>query len=653
MALGGAGVSFDSTTPGVAATRGIAGLAERDPTRIPDEALLRRMSSAQSHRGPERDGLERGPGFGCATRGAPAEADGPARPFVAADGALTVACDGAIYNAPELRDSLARAGAPGLGIDPQAIVAELYRRRGVECLHALRGMFALAVWDARERTLLLGRDRLGTKPLVWAETRRGLAFGSECKAVLAAGGLDVELDPMSIDALFQIEYAIAPRTAFRGIQTLAPGHCLTARAGEVRIECWWDIQFPRGGVRPRRSTEEWVAGLRERMEDAVRVQSRGANAPAVWLSGGLDSSAVAALVARERGAPLDVHILGHDDSALDEAARGTLVESGDVALRAHRATLRDADFAAYPRAMWHAESPTSSGVEVAWWVLSREAAADRLALSGQGVGVVLAEKWIYRFEPWARHLARLPRGARRLALSGPLAPIARRHPWGAGLLRAPREPVFERFAALTGPRDADRRARLYSAEFRERLTGARAEGPGPAAALPGPGPDHPVDRLQWVDMKTNLAEFVQQKLERVAMSRGIEIRMPFLDHEFVEYAVCVPRDLLWRDGREKWILREALRGTLPESLRLRPKRGLRAPYARWLRQPLPEFAAELLSVEAIRARGYFDAAEVERRLARHRAGVEDARDSLFGVLAVHVLDEAFVARSRPWESPPA
>jgi asparagine synthase (glutamine-hydrolysing) len=629
--------------------RGIAGLSERDPARTPDEAVLRRMSAAQRHRGPEREGIERGPGFGFVARGASDEAEGPARPFVTSDGAVVVACDGAIYNAPELRAELARDGARLATPGPLETLAELYRRRGPDFLHALRGMFALAVWDARERRLLLARDRLGTKPFVWAETPEGLAFASECKAILSSGRVDAALDPAAIDWLFRIEYVVSPRTAFDGVRSLLPGHRLLYSAGAVRIERWWDVPFPAGGRRPRRDAGEWVEGLQERMVDAVRVQSRAARPVSVWLSGGLDSSAIAALVARDRGAPLDVHILGHEDPTLDERA-DTLVDLGDLPLRPHRGTMRDADFAEYPRAMWHAESPTSSGVETAWWILSRSAAASPLVLSGQGVGVVLAEKWIYRFEEWTRRLARLPRGVRRLALVGPLSP--RRRPWGAGAILAPREPVLERFAAMTGPRDAARRGRIFSGSLRERIAAARRNGAG-ADPLPQLPPGDPFDRLHWVDIKTNLVDFVQQKMERVAMGCGIEVRVPFLDHQFVEYAALVPPALLRRGPLEKWILREALKGILPEPLRLRPKRGLRAPYARWLREPLPEFAAELLSPGAIRAKGYFDPTEVGRRLERHRAGVEDARDSLFAVLAVHVLDELFVARARPWDGPPS
>lgn len=630
--------------------RGIAGLAERDPTRTPDEAILRRMSAAERHRGPVREGLERGPGFGFVARGATDEVQRPVRPFVTSDGAVVVACDGVIYNAPELRAGLEREGTRLVSGDPLETLAELYRRRGPDLLHALRGMFALAVWDARERRLLLARDRLGTKPCVWAETPEGLAFASECKAILATGRVGATLDPAAIDWLFRIEYVVSPHTAFEGIRSLLPGHRLLYSAGALRIECWWDVPFPAGGRRPRRDTGEWVEGLRERMEDAVRVQSRADRPVAVWLSGGLDSSAIAALVARERGAPLDVHILGHEDPLLDEGA-DTLVELGDLPLRPHRGTLRDADFAEYPRAMWHAESPSSSGVETAWWILSRSAAGGPPVLTGQGVGVVLAEQWIYRFEEWTRRLARLPRGLRRLALVGPLSP--RRRPWGAGAILAPRDPVLERFVALTGPRDAARRDRLFSGTLLERIAAVRGDGRGAEDPLPRPPPDDPFDRLHWTDMKTNLADFVQQKMERVAMGCGVEVRVPFVDHEFVEYAALLPPSLLRRGPLEKWILREALKGALPESLRLRPKRGLRAPYARWLREPLPEFAAELLSPRAIRARGYFDPAEVGRRLERHRAGVEDARDSLFAVLSVQVLDELFVARARPWEGPPS
>ena len=631
----------------VGAMRAIAGLAERDPARTPDEAILRRMSMAQRHRGPERQVIECRPGFGFAGRGVPEDAEDPARPPVKFDGDVVVACDGAIYNAPELRTELAREAGSLATAGLLEVLAALYRRRGPDFLHALRGVFALAVWDAREKRLLLARDRLGTKPLVWAATAEGLAFGSECKAILATGRTPPVLDAEAIDWLFRLEYVVSPFTVFAGLRSLLPGHRLLYSAGTVRIERWWDVPFPADGRRPRRTPEAWVEGLRERLEGAVRLQSRSTRPVGVWLSGGIDSTAIAALVARDRGTALDVHILGHEDPELDEGA-DTLVDLGGLSLNPHRATLHDADFAEYPRAMWHAESPTSSGVETAWWILSRSTAGSPPVLSGQGAGVVLGEKWIYRFEEWTRRLARLPAGVRRLALVGPLSP--RRRPWGAGALLAPREPTLERFVSMTGPRDAARRDRLFSASLRDRIASARREGGG-EELWPRPRHRVPFDRLHWVDMRTNLVDFVQQKMERVAMGWGVEVRVPFLDHEFVEYAALVPPRLLRRGPLEKWILREALKGLVPESLRLRPKRGLRSPYARWLREPLPEFAAELLSPATIRAKGYFDAAEVGRRLERHRTGAADARDSLFAVLSVHVLDELFISRPRAWEPP--
>lgn len=627
----------------------MGGLAPVDPGRVPDEALLERMAAAMGHRAPFAS-VRRGPGIGLVARGArPGAGVGTTD-----DGRVVAVVDGAILNSPELAREL-RARGHGVEDDDEArLVALLHRERGPGFLDFLRGPFALAVWDGTARELLLARDRLGERPLVYAETPAGLAFASECKPILAIDGPPESLDPAAIDCLFRFGYVISPRTIFPGLRTLLPGHRLRWSRGRARVERWWDVPFPaEPGPVPRRSDREWIEGLRERIDDAVAVHARSHGPVTSWLSGGLDSSLLTALLARSSEGELDVSTLAFEDPDYDETAAGTLAERAGLRLQVRRATLGDADFESYRRALWHVEAPSTSGVEVSWWVLARAAReGPDTVMSGQGADAVFAGTWLHRIEWWSRPLARLPLGWRRRLATGPLSP--RRRPWGAGALLAPAGPPFERYEALAGLRDRESRERLFSRGFRERVAEARRHGPRPIDAIGDALPADPSDRIQYVKLKTQTPDFAILKLERTAMAHGLQIRLPFLDRDVVEYVARVPASVRLRGRNGKWLLREAARGRVPESIRKRPKRGLSAPYARWLREPLPEPLAALMSDDALLSSGYFDPAEVARRLERHRSGVEDAAESLLGVLAVQTMDEAFVrARRAPGEDPPS
>ncbi len=628
---------------------GIAGLAYAEPTRVPDPEPLARMARAVRHRGPDGEGFHRAEGIGLAVRRlaivAPEDGD---QPVANEDGTLILTCNGEIYNAPELRRELESRGHRFRTGSDVEVVLHLYEERGDDCLHELRGMFALAVWDAPRRRLLLARDRLGIKSLNWARTRDGLAFGSEGKAIVAGGALEPEIDPAAVDDLLRFGFVVGPRSIFRGMRELLPGWKLAFHAGETRLERWW--RLPLGEKpRPDRSEREWAAALRERLTEAVRLHLRADVPVAAWLSGGIDSSTIVALAAREMSHPLEVYSLGFEDPDCDELAGGTLSdEAGAPPLHVERVILDRASFEAYPRAVWHAETPTTSALEIPRWVLSEATARGHKAvLTGEGSDELLGGYWWYRVDRWARPMALVPEAIRRAALE-PFWGVA---PWLVGAALAPAGPEIDRFAAIIGPRHATSREALYGPDFRRSIADARRGGPQPDDGLPERLPGHPFERLQAVDANVRLSSYIERKLDRLSMAHGLEVRLPFLDPEVMDLLARVPPRFKLRGRTEKHVLREATRGLLPESIRRRRKRGLTAPLDRWMRGPLPEFAAELLAPDRLRAKGYFDPREVAARLAAHRAGRKGAAGSLMGVLAVQLWDELFLAGRPAWEPP--
>jgi asparagine synthase (glutamine-hydrolysing) len=623
---------------------GIGGLATSDIARVPEEEPVLRLAAALRHRGPDGTGTHRGSGIGLAACRHAVDGTFPARPIVGLEGEVFLAWDGAVTGARRLRRDLEAKGHRFSSDAPIEAVIASYRERGLDFLHSLRGSFALALWDVRERRLVLARDRLGMRSLVYAETPGGLAFASEAKGLLAAGWVEPEIDPAAIDDLFRFGAIHAPRTAFEGIRMLLPGERLVYHAGSIRLEPWWDLG--RESIDSPRTAAGWAEGLRDRLAEAVRLQLEDGVSVAAWLSGGLDSSAVCALAAGARSDPLEAFTLAFDDPDYDEVARGTLVELAVLRLKPHRATLRDADFADLPRAIWHTEVPAPWAIEVPRLVLARASAAagHQVVLSGEGADAVLGGNWWAPLELWFRPLARLPRWARRAPLVGPLSPG--RYPRGSRAWLAPADPVMARYEALVGLRTGTRRSALYAPEFRARVEESVRRGPAVGESLP-PVPDGiALSPVEYVHVKLHLPDSTLLKLERTAQAFGIDVRLPFLDHEVVEYAARIPNRLKLRPWSVKNVLRRAMRGILPEELRRRPKRGLAAPIGRWLRQPLPAYAATLLSPESLRAKGYFDP----------RGGAMGVGE-LMGVLTVQMWDDLFIGGARPWKDaeqhPPA
>jgi asparagine synthase (glutamine-hydrolysing) len=617
---------------------GIAGVLRFDgaPAR---EAEVGRMTAAIAHRGPDGRGAHLdGPcGLGHA-RLAIIDPAGGAQPLANEDGTVWITYNGETYNYVELaRELELRGHAFRTRTDTEAIV-HLYEDAGERCVEPLNGIFAFAIWDARARRLFLARDRFGVKPLYYVVAPHGLYFASEAKALLAAGVAAPEVDPAAADHYFMFGYVPGARTMFRAVKKLEPGHTLTATPdGRVSVARYWRLAFaPETGVRAPRRFGEAAEELRARLAEAVRIQLRSDVPLGIFLSGGIDSSAVVALAARIVGRPLETFSVFYDEGAgFDERPF-----AAEVARRfgtIHRTLcVAPEDFrAAIPAFVRHMDEPVTEAAAISLYLLARETKKSvTVVLSGEGSDETFGGYPIYAImlalETW-----------RRVPGRGALAPLLARAGGGklARYLALARRPLERRYTGVHLYGEALRRRALDA-----RLTTAPA-GEGPldlvrahyerTRGLP------PLHRMLALDAETWLPDDILTKADKMTMAAGLELRVPFLDHTLCEWAAALPPAWKVRGLATKRVLKRALAGVLPRGIVRRKKLGFPTPLERLFRGPLLGYVREILLGARCAGRGYFVREGVEALIREHEAGEADHHKALWQLLVFEEWMRAF------------
>ncbi|MFH1681729.1 MAG: asparagine synthase (glutamine-hydrolyzing) [Candidatus Eisenbacteria bacterium] len=621
---------------------GISGIARSDPNGAVDPGLLRRMTDIVSHRGPNGEGSHSSPGIGLGVRRlAIIDLRTGDQPLYNEDKTLALVCNGEIYNHPELRQELLGGGHRFRTRSDAEVIVHLYEERGVGCLHRLRGMFAFALWDARKRRLFLARDRLGIKPLHFAAGENGdLLFASEQKSILITGQVDARVDPQAMRFLFTLGFIPSPATMFRSIRRLLPGNYLLYRSGEFRVHQYWDFPPQQDAEERRVSPGEWSEVFLAKLEESVKLHLRSDVPVGAWLSGGIDSSAIAALMSDQALSPVRTFSLAFPEhSAQDEVTKSKILSDFPRFNILNERVVCGADhFRLLPETIWCQEDPDGSGVHIAQMLLS-EAASRRLkvVLTGEGADELLGGYHWYRFNKMLGPFSRLPLPIRRCLL-GPFIP--RWKPWASQAFLAPRAMTLARYANLIGPTYPAIIDRLFTNDLKRLMKPEPDLGPL-LPRLQTPARWSSFAKLQYIEAKTRLEAFVLHGLDRASMGHSLEVRVPFLDHELVELCARIPASLKLRRFREKYILRAAMRRRLPAEIVKRRKKGLAAPRATWLRAGLPEFAREMFSTRRIGETGFFVPETVRGLLADHSAGRRDYSRLLIAILSVEIWHEMF------------
>lgn len=639
---------------------GIAGYCGGNiaPERAADH--LRRMVDALRHRGPDGEGiLVRGDAGLAHTRlSIVGLADG-AQPMATADGALALTFNGEIFNYVELRDDLTARGHRFRTTSDTEVLLAAFTEKGAACLTDFNGDFAFALHDARNRRLVLARDRMGVRPLFYTQHEGALFFASEIGALLALPGMVAETDPAALDQIFTLWCPIPPRTAYRNIFELPPGHLMTVEDGRRTVRPWWQLSFPdRGDVEPAGRFESRVEELRALLADATRLRLRADVPVGAYLSGGIDSSIIAALAARTvtrglRTFSLTFRSEEHDESAWQRQMAATLDAQADSVECTTEAIARH-----LPAVMGHIERPILRTAPVPLHLLAGTVRARgmKVVLTGEGADEIFAGYDLFREARVRRFCGRQPGSARRPRL------FQRLYPYLPGLKQQTPEYLARFFAfgseALDDPLYSHRprfrstaAAKLFFSPGLKETLGDYDAAEDLAAQLPADFRRwHPLHQAQYLETAFLLPGYIlSSQGDRVMMANAVEGRFPFLDHRVVSFAAGLAPDAKLLGLREKHILKEAARGLVPAAIIERPKQPYRAPDSESFAAPqTPGYLDAVLSPDRLAGSGLFNVQAVGKLKEKViRGQVSGFRDNaaFIGILSTQLLRGTGAARS--------
>jgi asparagine synthase (glutamine-hydrolysing) len=626
---------------------GIVGIVERDAARAVDPAVLARMVRTLSHRGPDEEGSVIVPGTGLAMRRLSiVDLAGGQQPFANEDGSIHVVGNGEIYNSPELRDRLTARGHRFRSRSDIEVLVHAYEEFGEAFLAHVRGMFAIALWDERTRTLLAARDRAGEKPLYYTRTATGLLLASEIKALLAHADVSREMDLEGMDQFLTYEYIIAPRTIFAAIRKLPPAHLLRFRDGELSIARYWDA----ADVTPRPWGEQEAAdALRTTLARAVRSQMMADVPLGVFLSGGIDSSAVAAFMAEAPGnGPVSSFSMGFADGSYDEREYAREVAAA-CGTRHFEGTVTPDVAGLFDRLVVHLDEPFSDVSLFPTFLVSQMAREHvKVVLTGDGGDELFGGYDAYEAQALAARWAGLAPEVAIRAADGilDLVPPSRRKKglvnkarrFVSGLAGAPADIEHYRWMTFL---TASAKRRLYTERLQDALVAADVYRPVREALGRMAGRGDLLNRQLYADLSIYLADDILVKVDRMSMATSLETRAPFLDTDVMELAFSMPGDLKVRRGVRKHVLKQSLRDVLPPRILTRRKEGFSIPMKNWLRHELAPMMERLLDPERLRRRGLLNPAEVCRLVREHRAGRANHAHVLFSLMVLERWTEEF------------
>ena len=636
---------------------GIAGILSSPTGNPPERGELTAMIGRLHHRGPDGTGfLVDGPVGLAHARLSIIDLAGGRQPIHNEDRTIWVVLNGEIFNYVELRHELEAHGHRFYTRSDTEVIVHLFEQYGERFVEYLNGQFAIALWDTPRQTLLLARDRTGIRPLFYTESGGRLIFASEIKALFALPDVQRRISPKALAEICTYWSPLAPRTAFDGVLSLPPGHMMVVTDGVQRVSRYWDWVFPQSVPRTRQTEAEYANELRELLIDAVKLQLRADVPVGAYLSGGLDSSIITSIIHNFTDTPLRTFSLTFEDAEFDESAhQRELVEylgTDHTSLRCTRADIA----AAFPRTVFHTETPIVRTAPTPLMLLSGHVrdSGYKVVLTGEGADEVFGGYDLFKEAKIRRFMARLPESSMRPRILERLYPYLKHSPatgraFTEAFFKEGMEYIDEPFFAHVPRWTTTRRiGQFFSNDLRAAIGQWDPYASLVATLPPDIGGWIPMGRDQYVEAHTLMTGYLLcSQGDRMAMANSIEGRFPFLDHRLIEFANCLPPQLKMRGLTEKYLLKKAMTGLLPDSVRTRTKQPYRAPDSQSFfnaGQPV-DYVADLFSASKISAAGFFDAAATGKLFEKCRAGraIGFADNMAFVcILSTMLLHEQFI-----------
>jgi len=643
---------------------GICGVLKLDGSQ-PDRNRLAHMVAALHHRGPDAFGIHvSGPAGLAHARLSIIDLQTGAQPMCVAQGSLWITFNGEIFNYVELREELLRKGHAFATRSDTEVILNAYREYGEDCVRHFNGEWAFSIWDPAEQKLFLSRDRSGVRPLFYTQTNDSFVFASEVKALFSHPGVSRQIDPLGMDEIFTFWVTLPPRTVFKNILQLPPGHSLTVKGDCVRVRQYWSLSYADVEDTTDGNEHELADELLHLLRDATRIRLRSDVPVGTYLSGGIDSTVTTALVRQIAGDRLRSFSISFDDTAFDESSYQREA-SAFLGTQHSDVGCSHADIARiFPEVIWHTEQPVVRTAPAPMFLLSQlvRESGFKVVLTGEGADEILGGYDIFKEAKIRRFWARNLESSWRPLLLKRLYPYLqdfRRQP-AASLKQffrvTPDDLASPFFSHLPRWELTSRLKLLFSADFRADI-GNYDPMRELKAALPGDFDSwRPFTQAEYLESKYFLAGYLlSSQGDRMAMAHGVEGRYPFLDHRLLEFAAKVPSHLKLKVLNEKYLLKRACKGLVPDSILNRTKQPYRAPDSKcFFNGAAPEYVSDLLSRSAIEKSGIFDPHAIGLLVAKFKAGkAGSVRDdmALVGVLSTQLLATQFINDSHTLSEP--
>jgi len=623
---------------------GITGIFDTRGGSEINRAVLQRMNDSQLHRGPDEGSLHIEPGVGLGHRRLSIiDIATGQQPLFNEDGSVVVVFNGEIYNYQQLIPELQALGHIFHTKSDTEVIVHAWESWGEDCVKRFRGMFAFALWDRNRQTFFMARDRMGVKPMYYALLDDGmLLFGSELKSILAHGGLRRDIDPLAVEEYFALGYVAEPRTIFKQARKLSPGHSLCIRRGAPMREPveYWDVRFT---LNNPISQADAQAELVERLRESVKLRMIAEVPLGAFLSGGVDSSAVVALMAGVSSGPVNTCSIGFDDPAFNESAFAQMV--ADRYKTDHRLEIvKSDDFDLIDTLARLYDEPYADSSAIPTYRVCQLARKHvTVALSGDGGDESFGGYRRYRLHLMEERMrSALPLGVRQTVF-GTLGRLYPKADWAPrvfrakttfeGIARTSVEAYFHSVSILRDPM----RAQLFSASLKAQLGDYAAREVFDRHAAKA-GTDDALALIQYLDYKTYLVGDINTKVDRASMAHSLEVREPLMDHELVEWLATLPTSHKIQGQEGKYLFKKAMEPHLPRDVLYRPKMGFSVPLARWFRGPLRERVKDALLGERLRSTGWFNTSYLKHLVQAHQSGARDYSAPIWTML----MFEAFL-----------